>query len=287
MPDLPDIDSLWNYSDNAGSEARFRAALPAAEASGNIAYCAELLTQLARAIGRQGRFGEANESLDRAEAMITKEMPRARVRLLLERGRVFNSSGEPTKALPLFRDAFELARSSGEHRLAVDAIHMVAIAQPDPRARVEWNLRGIALAVEVNQQGWLRALYNNLGEAYLATGELENALATFRKLVAIDVDKGREPDVFTQKDIAKVLRLLGRFDEALALLRPIESSLAGKNETNGYIDEELAECLHAIGKTDDAKTYFLRAYESQSKDEWVVKHEAGRLARLQRLGGKV
>lgn len=283
MPDLPDIDSLWNYSDNAGSEARFRAALPAAEASDDVAYRAELLTQLARAIGRQARFDEASETLDCAEAMITAEMPRARVRLLLERGRVFNSSGQPEKALPPLREAFGIAQAAQLHRLAVDAIHMVAIAEADPRARVEWNLRGIALAVQLDQPGWLRALYNNLGEAYLAAGELENALVTFRKLVALDAEKGREPDVFAQKDVAKVLRLLGRFDEALALLKPIEATLAGKNEPNGYIDEELAESLLALNRAEEATPYFLRAYESQSKDEWVVKHDAERLGRLKRL----
>lgn len=282
---LPDIDSLWNYADNAGSEARFRGVQSRAEASGDVAYLAELLTQLARAQGREGRFDEAKATLDRAEAIITNEMPRPRVRLLLERGRVLNSSGKPAEALPFFRSAFDLAKGSQLNRLAVDAVHMIAIAEKDPKAQIEWNLKGVALAEALNERGWLYALYNNLGEAYAADNDYENALATFRKLVALDLEKGKEPDVFAQKDVAKMFRLLGRFGEALTLLRPIETKLCEKNESNGYIDEEIAECLLATDYGADAKLYFARAYELQRKDDWVVRNEAERLALLKRLTG--
>jgi tetratricopeptide (TPR) repeat protein len=281
--DLPDIDSLWNYADNAGSEARFREALKLAEAAGDDVYLAEMLTQLARAEGREGKFDDARSTLDRAEKLIQPEMTRARVRLLLERGRVFNSSGEPVRALPFFTDAFELAKTSQLSRLAVDAIHMIAIADRDPTAQIEWNLKGVALAEELKERGWLSALYNNLGEAYAADNDFKNALDTFRKLVALEVEKGKEPDVFAQKDVAKMLRLLGRYDEAVKMLEPIETTLASKGEPNGYIDEEIAECLFATARRDEAIPYFARAYKLQSTDEWVVKHEAERLNRLRRL----
>lgn len=279
--DLPDIDSLWNYSDNAGSEARFREVLPRAEASGNDAYLAELLTQLGRAEARRGGFDAATTTLDRAEKLIQPPMQRARVRLLLERGRVLNSSGNPVGALPFFKDAFDLAKAAKLNRLAVDAIHMIAIADRDPKAQIEWNLKGVALAEELNERGWLYALYNNLGEAYASDKDFENALATFQKLVALDLEKGKEPDLYAQKDVAKMLRLLKRYDEALAMLNAIAAKLP---EPDGYIEEELAECLLATGHEAEAKPHFSRAYELQGKDEWVVKNEGERLARLKKLG---
>ncbi len=48
--------------------------------------------------------------------------------------------------------------------------------------------------------------------------------------------------------------------------------------------EELAECLHALGRTDEAKPYFLRSHELLSKDPWFVENEAKRIDRLAELG---
>src|SRR5581483_5923987 len=106
---LPDIDSLWDYYDPAATEAKFRELLPAATTAGTAGYLAELLTQLARTEGLQRRFDEADADLDRAEALIHAGDARQRVRLLLERGRVRNSSGDPAAAKPLFVESFELA----------------------------------------------------------------------------------------------------------------------------------------------------------------------------------
>jgi len=50
----------------------------------------------------QRQFDEAHRTLDEVDAMIDSDMRRAKVRLLVERGRVFNSSGSADKAKPLF-----------------------------------------------------------------------------------------------------------------------------------------------------------------------------------------
>src|SRR4249919_3318384 len=98
-PQLPEFDSLWNYDDPAGTEAKFRELLPKAQAAGDSAYRAELLTQIARTQGLQQKFGEANATLDQADALIQPEMKTARVRSLLERGRGLNSSKEPEESI--------------------------------------------------------------------------------------------------------------------------------------------------------------------------------------------
>src|SRR5262245_58390132 len=107
MASLPEIDSFWDFSDPAGSEAKFRTVLPDFEMSDNPALTAELLTQIARAQGLQRNFDEAHKTLNDVETMLTSEGARARVRYLLERGRILNSSKNPDKAKPLFLEAVE------------------------------------------------------------------------------------------------------------------------------------------------------------------------------------
>src|SRR5205809_608773 len=92
---LPVFDKLWDYGVPADTEATFRAILSDHQAIAPTAYVAELLTQIARCQGLQDRFDEAHLTLDNVERMLTPDMRRARVRYLLERGRVFNSGGQP------------------------------------------------------------------------------------------------------------------------------------------------------------------------------------------------
>jgi tetratricopeptide (TPR) repeat protein len=76
----------------------------------------------------------------------------------------------------------------------------------------------------------------------------------------------------------------GKLDDAIAIDRQIIEEAQAANEPDGYLFEELAECLHAQGKTDDAQPYFRRAYEELSKDLWLAEREPQRLERLKQLG---
>src|SRR4051794_16401303 len=128
----PDIDVLWDIEQPAASEARFRDLLARAPAA-DCGYRAELLTQLARAEGLQRHFDAAHRTLDEAQALLSADHPRARLRYLLERGRVHNSAGEPAIACPLFAAAWELASAHAEqlawHQRALD----LAERSADPR----------------------------------------------------------------------------------------------------------------------------------------------------------
>src|SRR5690606_15802727 len=113
----------WNFGDPADSELRFRAAADAA--AGEAAL--ELRTQEARAQGLQRRFEDADATLDAVEAAIEPDMVVARMRLLLERGRVRRSSGDAAAARSLFEAAWAHGREHGLDAQAVDAAHMVAL----------------------------------------------------------------------------------------------------------------------------------------------------------------
>src|SRR5512146_477846 len=121
------LDDLWDYDNPAASEARFNQWIANLAPSGDEGQCAEAETQLARAQGLQRHFAAAHATLDAVESRLPDLPPHTRIRYALERGRVYNSSGEPERARPLFLAAWEQARDAGEDALAVDAAHMLGI----------------------------------------------------------------------------------------------------------------------------------------------------------------
>jgi hypothetical protein len=102
---LPDFEALWDYSHPDQTEAKFREILLSFPEE-DIGFL-ELLTQIARAQGLQGKFNHAHQTLDQVEQRLGEFPSRSKVRYLLERGRVFNSSSAPERARPLFRKAYE------------------------------------------------------------------------------------------------------------------------------------------------------------------------------------
>jgi tetratricopeptide (TPR) repeat protein len=280
---MPDLQSLWDYDDPAGSEGRFREALADAN---DPEVRAELLTQVARALGLQRRFDEAHTQLDEAVAAVTEATPRARVRALLERGRVRNSSGERDAARPLFAEAWEAARAAGLDGLAVDAAHMLGIVDP-PADALAWNRRALELAeasAEPDAQRWRGSLHNNIGWTHHADGDFETALVHFEAALAFRREKGDAGDVRVARwCVARCLRSLGRTDEALGIQRDLEAETAEDQNPDGFVPEEIGECLHALGRTDEARPYFARAHELLSKDPWLAESEPERIERLRNL----
>ncbi|WP_314591510.1 hypothetical protein [Paenibacillus terrigena] len=52
---------------------------------------------------------------------------------------------------------------------------------------------------------------------------------------------------------------------------------------DGYVHEEIAECLLLLGHGHEAEHYFARAYEVLSQDLWLTQQEPERLARMKLL----
>lgn len=175
MLDQQILDRLWDFGNPELSESRFRAALD--DGAFDADERAELATQLGRAIGLQGRYEEADALLDSIDA----DEPTVAVRVLLERGRVLNSGGHPAMAVPLFEQAAELADHLGEEFLAVDALHMLAIA--DPAHAEAWTRSALEYASTVHDERtkrWLVALHNNLGWTLHDAGRCTEAMVEFQ-----------------------------------------------------------------------------------------------------------
>lgn len=176
---LPEIDTLWDFSDPAATERAFSEVLPRARQSGDAGYLAELLSQLARTHSLRGTFERSHALLDEAEGLLGEGPSRAAARVALERGRAHNSAGQKPQALALFRRALAHARGAGEDALALDALHMIAIAEtPQNAERVSLEAIALAEASEVPAaRRWLGPLYNNLAWAYFDQGRYPESLA--------------------------------------------------------------------------------------------------------------
>ena len=301
--DLPDFDSLWDYNNPAQTEAKFRDLLPAAEKSGDSTYLAELKTQIARTLSLQQKFDEAHAVLDEVDSAIAVEKARAgsagaspsqehwdriRVRYLLERGRTFNSAKQKDKALPLFEDAWNLASGAGFDAYAVDAAHMLAIAAP-PEQVMEWNQRALVLAEKSSEpkaRKWRGSLFNNIGWDYFSQSKYDSALDMFEQAVRARIEQEQPAEVRVAKwCVAKTLRMMGQVDSALVMQQMLEIEWRDSDEgPDGYVFEEIAECLLALDRAGNAAPYFAQAYELLSKDPWLQRDEPERLARLKKLG---
>jgi len=280
-----DFDSLWDYSKPDQTEEKFSDLL--AELPQGDPIVPELLTQIARAQGLQHKFAEAHRTLDRVERKLDNDSSHAKIRYLLERGRVLNSSGLAEQAHPLFEQAEEMATRLSEDFHAVDALHMRAIVASPPEG-LSLNLRAIQLAEASEQEkarNWLGSLYNNTGWSYHDLGDYESALELFQKAEAWYRSKGRVNETrIARWTVARTLRSMNRVEEALSNQMELEKEFETTGEDDGYVFEEIGECLLLLDRSAEARQHFARAYALLSLDTWLAEKEPQRLERLGKLG---
>ena len=76
---------------------------------------------------------------------------------------------------------------------------------------------------------------------------------------------------------------MNRIDEALTLQRELEKEYESSGEEDGFVYEEIGECLLALNRPAEARPYFAKTYQSLSQDAFLVEQEAGRIQRLKDL----
>jgi len=237
------IDRLWDFSDPAASEERFR---EAADDDTHPAHLrAVMATQLARALGIQGKWTDAFAVLD---SVVTTGIPsdeaerdaaEVRARVAIERGRILAAdAGRRPEAVPVLTRGVREAALAGSPFLVLDALHMLALN--DEGHEEEWAVEGfdvLAGSRDPRVLRWGVALHNNLGWTMHDGGRAEAALGQFELAVdAADRYGTAEQQHVARWSVARCLRTLGRTEEALDLQR----ELARARPDDPYVQEELA-----------------------------------------------
>ncbi|WP_308799501.1 tetratricopeptide repeat protein [Agromyces silvae] len=243
------IDRLWDFSDPALSEARFREAADDVERTAHIR--AAMATQLARAIGIQGRVDDAFAVLDAVEdgarraadgeladvELEDAELAEVRARVALERGRILVSAERGREAVASLTRAVREAAHAKSAFLALDALHMLALT--DVGHEREWAEQGLELLAadrDPRELRWGVALHNNLGWTLLDLGDAGAALTQFELAVeAADQYGTAEQQHVTRWSVGRALRAVGRTDEALSLQR----ELARARPDDPYVAAEI------------------------------------------------
>lgn len=287
-----DIDSLWDFADAAGTEAKLMALRQHLGAKKDHAKLMELDTQLARAQGLQERYAHALATLETMHERLEPGEARAAVRYELEMGRVLRSSGNPSGSGDYFERAAKLAREAGEEALEIDARHMLALVEPEPARRIQINIDALeraAAATDPRARRWRGSLWNNTGMDFHELGELDRAMDAFEASLAAWEEDYPERAPIARWMIGWTLRLQGKLDQALAVQEALEQEYAASGRPGaGYVEEELGE-IHLAWPGDDAwkhraaaRKYFARAYELLSANG-EIDHDPERLARIKRL----
>jgi tetratricopeptide (TPR) repeat protein len=283
------LDTLWDFDAPAVSERRFREEL--AKHPLHSREADETTTQLARALGLQRKFDDADAALDTLARNLDQAPARVRVRYLLERGRVLNSSGKAAAAVPLFKQAVDVVANDnvpGADNYRVDALHMLGIAAPVEQ-QLDWNLAALAVADasrDARARGWRGSLLHNIGWTYHARGDHAAALDYWEKALAAREAQGDKLKIRIAKwTVARGLRSLNRLDEAEAVQRALAAEIERDGTPDGYVYEELAEI--ALARHDDAtaKRWAFKAYALLKDDIWLAANEKARLERLAKIGG--
>ncbi|MFO7896346.1 MAG: hypothetical protein R6U84_05380 [Candidatus Cloacimonadales bacterium] len=284
------FDAMWDYNDPAGSEELFVGILAglkdSAELSYDQNYHVELLSQIARAQGLQGKFAAADSTLQSAAELLNDKTVSGKMRLLLEKGRLHNSQAESKIAAQYFEQAYQFGQENNLDYHALDALHMLGIVSAEEQ-QIEWNLQALQIAESSDDfrvKSWLGPLYNNLGWSYHDQQKYDSALEYFQKGYEYRLTGNDESAIRIAKwSVGRALRSLQRYDEALEIMLELEAEIEQKNlAADGYLYEELAELYH-MQEDPRAQKYFKLAYQIQVQDNWIKQNEAEKLARMKKL----
>ncbi len=300
--DVQNFYALWDYAKPAESEQRFQAALHTAmqgELQGAQGHAlAELRlvlqTQIARTHSLRKQFDAAHALLDALAPQVAKASALVQMHHAIERGRTFNSSGRKAQALPLFERAWSVGKPTapgavvpiGQEALAIDAIHMLAIAQTGEQA-IATNRSALAYAQagrEERSRRWVGPLLSNIGSELKALGRWDEARASFEQALAPYEERGVAAQTrVVHWHLGHIHRIQGRLFEALAIQERLAREAQLEERPDAYVHEELMLLHAALGRGGEAAQEARAARQLLKDDAWFAAHEAARWAKIEEL----
>ncbi len=239
---------LWNFSDPALSERRFREAQATASADDALI----LQTQIARTYGLRKDFARAQQILREMEPRLPGASAEVQVRHALEYGRTLASTAhEQDSQTPEVKEqarlaygrALELAKAARLDGLTVDALHMMAMVDTAPADQLKWGQEALAVvqaSTQPDAKKWEASLRNNIGYALHQLGRFDDALEQFQQQIVLrERGTNAEATRVAYWMFAWTLRALKRNDEALAIQQRLEREGDAAGEPDPYVFEEL------------------------------------------------
>jgi len=287
-----EFDREWRYQDPLATELVFKEYEKLLNVHDDRTLLPQLFTQLARCRSllrdKDGSEAYLQTAHSLIESLDTSEQIVPRIRYHLEKGRLLNALNIEDRGAEDFLSAWNDAITNHCDFYAIDAAHMLGIVKNGDES-LDWNFKAMKHAEQsqdMKAKSWLGALYNNIGWTLHGLQRYDEALQCFLNDEAWYRERHRhEEALIAHWSMAKMLRLLNRPDEALRELYVIAEERKERNLPNdGYLSEEIAECLLAKGQVDHSAPFFASAYEILCEDEWLMQHEQARMERLKLLG---
>ena len=258
------ILELWDFNNPAESEKRFQSALETA--SPNEALI--LKTQIARTYGLRHDHEKARQILVEIQLQTNEASAKVKVYYHLELGRTLasathsdESQTEEAKgqARSAYMQAFELAKESQLDYLAVDALHMMAFIDTDPKGQLEWDQKALEYmqaSAQEETKKWEASLRNNIGYALHSLERYEDALTEFRAALALREKEGKANLIrVAHWMIAWTLRTMGQHEDALEIQLRLEKECDEAGEPDPYVFEELEQIYKALNDSEKAAHY--------------------------------
>jgi tetratricopeptide (TPR) repeat protein len=269
-----DLAALWDFSNPALSEQRFRAALATAQGDDLLI----LQTQIARTHGLRRDLAQSRALLQSIEPQLAQAGTEARARHALEWGRAHISAvTRPAERSPellatartAYTRALELARQGQLDALAIDAVHMMAFVDEAPAEQLRWNEQALQMVLASTQpagRAWEASIRNNLALSLHRLGRHADSLPHYERALALREASGSPRSVYVARWlVAQALRLTGRLDEALALQTRLEGQMHIVGDPDPFVLEELEQIHRARGDEALARTYADRLARARPK----------------------
>jgi tetratricopeptide (TPR) repeat protein len=132
-----------------------------------------------------------------------------------------------------------------------------------------------------------RGRCSTTGLDYHDAKDYAKALPLFERALAARKEDGDDRSIREARwAVARCLRSLGRYDEALKEQLALDAEATKANEPDGFVWEELGELYYAKGQKEGAKPWFAKAYTELNADPYIRYNEVARIARLKELSGR-
>jgi tetratricopeptide (TPR) repeat protein len=289
------LTALWRGDDRMICEQKYRESYDAEKKAHEISKqktlkFAQISTFLGRLENSKKNYAAAATHLREAENILVSigECPASlQIAWLLEYANLSRGERTPSQSRIAYSEAWTLAVDSEDEENEVEIAERMAESEP-LKVRIGWIEKGIEIASSSKNdilKTRLSTLYRAQGRDHHELRRYPHAIESYRKSFEAAKDaKNITDELLAESAKGNTLRAMHKTEEALELQMNLLSRFEGNSENIGEVYEEVAECLHALKRVEEAEGYFASAHRTFSTDPHFEDRRPGVLKRLKTLG---